>query len=477
MKIHKFKAANSQCGMRMIRDSLGDDASILACYEVADGVEFIATADDLSAIVNSKGQPLPLASSPADVRQATAITAAVTPAQQTARRQKNLRDLGLASDETARASSTGSTATILMRNTRPLSQSQAASQAVVTKVVKAAPVASATEPLNRTIDANLRAASIVAGAADVVAPILDSQSQADMLALKKELGSIRHWLENHLHQVSLQSNTEHPEVLAQWTDALGLSKQWLLAKTAVVDAVKGGMSAPEAIAKSLAQGLSTTTCLARGVIFVVGPAGAGKTTLVNKLVMSDIRRSGHGGLTLITTDGNRLGAQEQLRAASRLLDVPVHSAFTPDDLRDTLARLSHERLVIVDTAGLQVHKDASLKMLALQLACAPEAEVILALPTDADPRNLRTLMSRSSNLAISAVALTRVDMSYAIAATLSLVSDYGLPLVAINQSSRMTDGIDAAVKDVDVLIAQAMVQADELLSQHAREEPDQALTA
>ncbi|MEO6699198.1 MAG: hypothetical protein ABIR53_06040 [Paraperlucidibaca sp.] len=454
MKVHKFKAANSHLGMRMIRDSLGDDASILACYEVADGVEFIATADDLSAIVNSKGQPVQAGSGQAEASRATAIAAAVTPAEQAARRQENLRHLGLASDVTARISHTGSTAAILMRNTRPFNESQAASPRAAVSVVKTAP------------------ARIVAAEATV-----DGQSQADMLVLKQELGSIRHWLENHLRQASVQSTTERPEVLAQWTDALGLSNQWLLAKPAVVDAVKAGMSAPEAIAKSLAQGLSNTTFLQHGVIFVVGPAGAGKTTLVNKLVMSDIRRSGHGGLTLVTTDGNRLGAQEQLRAAGRVLDVPVHSAFSPDDLRDTLARLRHERLVIVDTAGLHVRNEASLKALALQLACAPEAEVILALPTDADSRTLRVLMSRCSGLPISAVALTRVDMSCAIAATLSLVSDYGLPLVAINQSPRMTDGIDAAAKDLDVLIAQAMVQADELLSQHAGVVPDHALTA
>ena len=503
MKIRKFKAANSHLGMRMIREALGDDASILACYEVAGGVELIATADDLSAIVNSKGQPVD-----ASANRAAEIASAITPADQIARRQENLRHLGMAVDGgagsgqriagdgvSATISSAGSSADVLMRNTRQTASATTSSF-----------VASVKEASNHAIEASKKAANALAGnrvkavspapaAAKPVAnvakpvakptlvkmpslPVEDSdKAQADILALKQELGSIRHWLENHLRQTSVSSHADLPDELTQWADALGLGNQWLLAKPALLDAVKAGMPAPEAIAKSLAQGVHASALPERGVVFIIGPAGAGKTTLVNKLVMSDIRRHGHGGLTLVTTDGNRLGAQEQLRAAGRVLDVPVHSAFTPDDLRDTLARLSQERLVIIDTAGLQARNDASLKALMMQLACAPHAEVILALPSDADPRSLRALMSRCAGLPLASVALTRVDMSYALAPVLSLLSDYGLTLSAINQSPRMTDGIETANKDIEVLVAEAMVQADELINHSAGVTPKQAQSA
>lgn len=491
MKIRKFKAANSHLGMRMIRDALGDDASILACYEVADGVELIATADDLSAIVNSKGQPVD-----ASANRAAAIASAITPADQIARRQENLRHLGMAGDGvSATISSAGSSADVLMRNTRQTASATTSSF-----------VASVKEASNHAIEASKKAANALAGnrvkavspvpaaakpVANVAKPVAkptlvkmpslpaedSDKAQADILALKQELGSIRHWLENHLRQASVSSHADLPDELTQWADALGLGNQWLLAKPALLDAVKAGMPAPEAIAKSLAQGVHASALPERGVVFIIGPAGAGKTTLVNKLVMSDIRRHGHGGLTLVTTDGNRLGAQEQLRAAGRVLDVPVHSAFTPDDLRDTLARLSQERLVIIDTAGLQARNDASLKALMMQLACAPHAEVILALPSDADPRSLRALMSRCAGLPLASVALTRVDMSYALAPVLLLLSDYGLTLSAINQSPRMTDGIETANKDIEVLLAAAMVQADELINHSAGTTPKQAQSA
>ena len=507
MKIRKFKAANSHLGMQMIRDALGDDASILACYEVAGGVELIATADDLSAIVNSKGQPVDAAAN-----RAAAIASAITPADQIARRQENLRHLGMAADTqveprirltgdgvSASISSAGSSADVLMRNTRqaPTSSFVASVKEASNHAIEASKKAANALAGNRTkavptvakpsVNAAKPEANIAVAKPSLAKPVLvktpslpaqdTDKAQADILALKQELGSIRHWLENHLRQASVSSHADLPDTLTQWADALGLNNQWLLAKPALLDAVKAGLPAVEAIAKSLAQGVHASALPERGVVFIIGPAGSGKTTLVNKLVMSDIRRHGHGGLTLVTTDGNRLGAQEQLRAAGRVLDVPVQSAFTPDDLRDTLARLSEERLVIIDTAGLQARNDASLKALMMQLACAPQAEVILVLPSDADPRSLRALMSRCAGLPLASVALTRVDMSYALAPVLSLLSDYGLTLSAINQSPRMTDGIETADKDIDVLVAAAMVQADELINHSAGVTPKQAQSA
>ncbi len=41
MKIKKFRATDSQTAMRQIRQELGDDASIVGCYQVGEGVEYL----------------------------------------------------------------------------------------------------------------------------------------------------------------------------------------------------------------------------------------------------------------------------------------------------------------------------------------------------------------------------------------------------------------------------------------------------
>ena len=60
-----------------------------------------------------------------------------------------------------------------------------------------------------------------------------------------------------------------------------------------------------------------------GVAALVGPTGVGKTTTVAKLAGQFLMRHGPGSVALVTTDDYRLGAQEQLLAFARILDIPV----------------------------------------------------------------------------------------------------------------------------------------------------------
>lgn len=45
MKIKKFRAADSQAAMQQIRRELGDDAAIVGCYQVGEGVEYLVVDD------------------------------------------------------------------------------------------------------------------------------------------------------------------------------------------------------------------------------------------------------------------------------------------------------------------------------------------------------------------------------------------------------------------------------------------------
>ncbi len=69
-----------------------------------------------------------------------------------------------------------------------------------------------------------------------------------------------------------------------------------------------------------------------GVYALVGPTGVGKTTTTAKLAARCVVRHGAGSVALITTDGYRIGAHEQLRIYGRILGVPVHVVRDASDL-------------------------------------------------------------------------------------------------------------------------------------------------
>lgn len=89
-----------------------------------------------------------------------------------------------------------------------------------------------------------------------------------------------------------------------------------------------------------------------GVYALVGPTGVGKTTTAAKLAARCVLRHGASKVALITTDGYRIGAHEQLRIYGRILGVSVHLVKDADDLKQTLFDLRHKHMVLVDTMGM-----------------------------------------------------------------------------------------------------------------------------
>lgn len=89
-----------------------------------------------------------------------------------------------------------------------------------------------------------------------------------------------------------------------------------------------------------------------GVYALVGPTGVGKTTTTAKLAARCVVRHGADRLALITTDGYRIGAHEQLRIYGRILGVQVHAVRDSSDLRRTLQDLAGKHMVLIDTIGM-----------------------------------------------------------------------------------------------------------------------------
>ena len=121
-----------------------------------------------------------------------------------------------------------------------------------------------------------------------------------------------------------------------------------------------------------------------GIIAVVGPTGAGKTTTIAKLAARWSMRYGSQDLALVSTDAYRIGAREQLMTYARILGAPLHAANSGRELARVLERLKSKKLILIDTAGMGP-RDVRLteQLAALQLGAA-RAQVLLALPAQGE---------------------------------------------------------------------------------------------
>ena len=182
------------------------------------------------------------------------------------------------------------------------------------------------------------------------------------------------------------------------------------------------------------------TCLNGGVVAVVGPTGVGKTTTIAKLAARWSMRHGSEDLALVSTDGYRIGAREQLLTYARILGAPLHAANDAAELARVLERLKSKKLVLIDTAGIGP-RDVRLteQMAALTLGAA-RARVMLALPATGEAHALEEIVRAFARVTPAACILTKLDEAASLGAVISTSMRHQIrsPICATASGSRRT---------------------------------------
>lgn len=126
------------------------------------------------------------------------------------------------------------------------------------------------------------------------------------------------------------------------------------------------------------------------VVFFIGPTGVGKTTTIAK-VASKFKVEHGKKVALLTADTYRIAAAEQLRTYANILDTPLTIVYSPEELNESLERVSEYDLVLVDTAGFS-HRNQEqreeIKKLVDNVDEAYEKEVYLVLSATTKYRDL-----------------------------------------------------------------------------------------
>jgi flagellar biosynthesis protein FlhF len=181
-----------------------------------------------------------------------------------------------------------------------------------------------------------------------------------------------------------------------------------------------------------------------GIIAVVGPTGAGKTTTIAKLAARWCMQHGSQDLALVSTDGYRIGARDQLMTYARILGAPMHAANSGRDLARVLDRLKSKKLILIDTAGMGP-RDVRLteQLSALQLGAA-RARVLLALPAQGEAHALEEIVQAFAPLTPVACILTKVDEAASLGAVISTTLRHRLKIAYVCDGQRVPEDLHAA---------------------------------
>ena len=171
-------------------------------------------------------------------------------------------------------------------------------------------------------------------------------------------------------------------------------------------------------------------------LLVAGPAGAGKTVcvarLATRLVLSGVRP------TVITADGSRAGAIEQIAAFTRLLAIDLVVA-TPAVLARAVARRTAAP-VLIDTPALDPTLPGDRTELA-ELADASGAMIMLVLPAGLDAGYAAELGEGYAEFGTRLLLASRLDASRRLGGILAAAHASALRLTEAGVAPGIADGL------------------------------------
>lgn len=171
------------------------------------------------------------------------------------------------------------------------------------------------------------------------------------------------------------------------------------------------------------------------VVLLVGPPGAGKTTLAAKLAA----RRGERNALLVSTDTIRPGALAQLEEYAGVLGVPVAGASSPEALALAVAGASG-RKIIIDSAGISPADGAQSGHLA-RLIAASGAEPLLVLPADSGAEEAMAMARTFKGLGVKTLIPTRLDLAPRLGSVLAAADAGRLALPAAGITPHFAYGI------------------------------------
>lgn len=144
------------------------------------------------------------------------------------------------------------------------------------------------------------------------------------------------------------------------------------------------------------------------IVFFIGPTGVGKTTTLAKIAASLVLEDNYK-IGLITSDTYRVGAVDQLRIYSDILELPLEITYNKDDMYKAFDKFENKDIIFVDTAGRNHNNVEQIKELEDILNSTNTKEIYLLLSATIDKKVLQSLVKRYSFLEDFKLIITKID--------------------------------------------------------------------
>ena len=164
-----------------------------------------------------------------------------------------------------------------------------------------------------------------------------------------------------------------------------------------------------------------------GVITLIGPKAAGKTTTLVKIAQLHSQKFGTDSTLLVSADIQRENAYEQLQKFGTDISVPVVKATSPTEISQLLLAMKDKRLILIDSGHLTRQEAQNPASFVTKQITGMNIRHYLMLPATRKYVILNHLMKSLANEVESCI-ITRVDETTNLGRALSVIASHKLPV-------------------------------------------------